>query len=412
MACDKRVIAAICGKRSGKSEVGAIKTIMTHEAKRKEYVYNQWIDPHLSVLIAPTMDMLRRLSMKKFLAYAQPFIKKYNRSLQEIEWYDGSLLYGLSADRPERIEGLKITGIAWIDEVIQCSENVFLELKARTADAKAQILCTGSLGPQIINPKSHWAYKYFKERPTDDTAVFEWRTIDNPYFPADEVERLRTELDPRTFRSMFEIDWDTLPIGAVYDEFGSDNLIQSYNVNENLETYITIDWGFAHNAAVLFIQYNRRTDTVYVFDEIVLNRLLLEKLYDKIMAKARAMGVNAWVCDIAGDQEREQIGRSNVGWFREKGIHFRMRRTAVNFGIALVRSYIKSASGKIRLYVNERGCPHTVDALRRYRYQEKNGVILNDNPIKKDDDPCDALRYFFINVLDSKLNTTSRMIQL
>ena len=383
---------------------------MIHEKTRKRKTRS--VDPHLSVLIAPTMDMLRRLSMKKFLAYARPFIRAYNRSTQEIEWYDGSLIYGISADRPERLEGLKISGVAWIDEVLQCSENVFLELKARTADSKSSILCTGSLGPQIVNPKSHWAYHYFKEKPTDETAVFEWRTIDNPYFPKDEIEELKKTLDPRTYRAMFEIDWDTLPIGAVYDQFSSDNLIQSYNYNPNIETYIAIDWGFAHNAAVLLIQYDRKHDTVYVFDEIVENRLLLDKLYDKIMAKILNYGINGWVCDIAGDQEREQIGRSNVGWFREKGIHFKMRRTAVGYGIAILRSFVKSASGKVRLYMHERNCPNTVDALRRYRYQEKNGVILNENPIKKDDDPCDALRYFFVNVLDSNLNKTSRMIQL
>lgn len=100
-----RVILAACGKRFGKTEMGAIKSIMMQETK-PNYSSGS-IDPYIGVIIAPTMDMLRRLSMKKFLSYAEPFIKNYNKSTFEVEWHDGSLVYGLSADRPQRIEGIK-----------------------------------------------------------------------------------------------------------------------------------------------------------------------------------------------------------------------------------------------------------------------------------------------------------------
>jgi len=100
-----RVIMAAGGKRSGKTEMGAIRSIMYQE--RKPNFQPKSVDPYIGVIIAPTMDMLRRLSMKKFLAYAKPFIKNYNKSTFEVEWHDGSLVYGLSADRPQRIEGIK-----------------------------------------------------------------------------------------------------------------------------------------------------------------------------------------------------------------------------------------------------------------------------------------------------------------
>lgn len=91
---------------SGKTEVGAIKSILWQE--QKPNYDHDGIDPFIGAIIAPTTDMLRRLSLKKFLAYAKPFIRSFNKSTHEIEWHDGSMIYGLSADKPHRLEGMKL----------------------------------------------------------------------------------------------------------------------------------------------------------------------------------------------------------------------------------------------------------------------------------------------------------------
>jgi hypothetical protein len=132
---------------------------------------------------------------------------------------------GLSADNPTRIEGIK-ANIIWCDEVFQMSEHMFLECMARVSDSRGVLICTGSLGVQYINPKQHWAYKYFKEFPDNETACFEWSTADNPHFPQDELERLRNTLDPQTFRAMFELNWDTIPKNAVYQDFDNDSVMK------------------------------------------------------------------------------------------------------------------------------------------------------------------------------------------
>lgn len=389
-----RIIGAFCGKRSGKTEVGAIKAIQWQEQK-PNFHYNG-NDPFIGVIIAPTNDMLARLSLKKFMLYAKPFIKKYTRNPHIIEWHDGSIVYGLSADRPERIEGIKANWI-WLDEVLQMSEQLFLECKARTADTKGYILATGSLGVQFINPKQHWAHQYFKEKPDKNTNTYEWNSIDNPYMPAEEIENLKETLDPVTFRAMFEIDWDTVPKYAVYDDFSEHNVVETYTYNPSLPTYVSIDWGWSHPMAVGFFQYDQSTDTVYLFDEIVKSKIKIEQLYNKIMAKPYR--ITGFCCDIAGNQEREQIGKSNVTWFKERGINFKYRKSAITYGIPIVRSYIKNVKGQTKFYVAS-NCKKSIDGLRQYRYNEKDGIIQNENPIKKDDDAVDMIRYFFVNFMD------------
>lgn len=395
-----RDIGVFAGKRGGKTEVGATKSILLQESKpNSKYFYPYTIDPYMGVVIAPTHEMLMRLSWKKFCAYADPMIIHQTKKPPEIKWHDDSEVIGVSGDNPSRLEGVKSAWI-WIDEIFQISEALYLEAKARVSDSEGTLLVTGSLGTQVINPKSHWAYKYFVEQKDPDVERYEWATADNPYFPVAEIERLRRTLDPMTFRQMFTIDWDVLPSSAVYGDFSDDNIIDDYHINPNLKIYCSIDWGWNHPMAVLFYQYDEKNDEVYLFDEIVESHLTLPGLWEKIINKG--FNIQEWSCDIAGNQEREQTGISNVQWFKSKGIKFKYRSTAVNYGVPIVRSYIMNTEGRRRLLISRR-CKKTIDGIKMYRYPEKDGKVINENPLKLEDDACDSLRYFAVNVLDPAL---------
>ena len=274
-------------------------------------------------------------------------------------------------------------------------EQIFLEAIARVSDTVGRIWITGSLGIQYTNPKNHWLYRRFKETTITDSEIFEWHTGDNPYFPKEELERLKYTLDGKSYRALFEINWDIQPSNVVYEDFSKENLLQEYKYDPLMETSVCIDWGFAHPAAALFFQYDPSKDRVILFDEIVQSKLLLEDLHNKILAKPYK--IHNWYCDIAGNQEREQTGYSNINWFRNKNIHFKFRTSAITHGITIVRAYIKNSKGQRRLYLVEPKVPKTIDGLRNYSYAEKNGMLVNELPVKKDDDVCDSLRYYFVN---------------
>lgn len=399
-----RIKGAFAGKRAGKTEVGAIQTIK-YLIEKPNYIPNG-IDPFLVLIIAPTHDMMRTLSLKKFLAYAKPFILKYNESRSELKWFDhdttpgGVEIMGMSADNPARIEGKK-ANVIWLDEIFQMSEQTFLEARARISDSKGYLICTGSLGVQYVNPKLHWAYKYFKENPDENTKCFEWATLQNPFYPQEELQSLKNTLDPRTFRQMFEIDWDVTPANAVYDSFDEGNITRGYVYNPNLKTYVAIDWGYAHPMACLWFQYDDKNDIVYLFDEIVMSGLTLDKLWG--MIKTRPYKIDGYCCDIAGNQEREQSAISNIRWFKEKyNVTFKFGRYNILPGVAFVRSYIKNGLGQSKFVIDEVRCPKTIDSIKMYKYPTKNGMISNENPEKLADDPVDALRYFFENFIRVK----------
>jgi PBSX family phage terminase large subunit len=400
-----RIRGAFAGRRAGKSEAGAIEAIVFAENKIGYKQSN--IDPYLGVIIAPTTDMLRRLSLQKLKAYAGNMIVEHHETHGEITWHNGTKILAISADKPQRLEGIKANFI-WVDESLQVKEQLFLESMARVSDTQGYIWCTGSLGVNFTNPKNHWAWKKFIDNPINGVEVFQWTTADNSYFPRDELERLKDTLDPRTYKQMFEISWDTPGTNTVYDEFSEINQIKSYVYDSKFPTYCVIDWGFAHPMACLFIQYDPILDRVYVFDEIVKSKLKIEGLYNLIMS--RGYNITQWICDIAGNQEREQTGISNVEWFKSKGIKFTYRTSAITHGISIVRSYIRNMKGVSRLFIDQDRCPKTLDGMLNYSYPEKQGAIVSENPLKQNDDAVDALRYYFVLKHDSLL--TANPVQM
>lgn len=388
-----RIKLAASGKRGGKTEIGAIHTIINLE-QRPGYIYSP-VDEYIAVIIAPTMDMLRRLSFKKFMGFSKPFRPIINRSHFEVKWPNGSIVYGISADRPERLEGIKANYI-WIDESLQVPEQIFTEALARVADTKGQIVLTGSLGVQYTNPKSHWVYRHFKQKPIADSEAFEWSTADNPHFPQEELERLKDTLDPQTYKQLFEISWDTQSTAMVYEQFSEANIIRGYRYNPELETSVCVDWGWTHPMSVGYFQYDPKKDIVYLFDEIFSSRMTINELWDRM--KSKPYRVHNYYCDIAGNQERELAGRSNTAWFKkEANVHFKYRQSGILHGISIVRSYICNARGQRKFYIDEVTCPHSVAGLKSYRYEEKNGMIVSEMPLKKDDDAVDMMRYYFVN---------------
>lgn len=426
---EPRAIGAFAGKRGGKTEVGAVGAGALHENDFARDWESTGIDPYIGVICAPTYDMLSRLSWKKFKNYWKHFIKRETKKPMVIEWHDSednseSLIYGISADNPGAIEGIKASWI-WIDEVFQVSEQFFLECLARTADCGGVVICTGSLGVQFVNPKQHWAYKYFKKTQFDGFMCIEWPSSENPHFSKEEIERLRTILDPKTFKAMFTITWDLTPVSAVYDEWDEANEITGYQFNPALETYICIDWGWSHPMSCGFYQYDRQKDHVYKFDEIFGSKIKLDDLYERILErpwiktvdKTRKeldqfgkevivpykyiTNITKWICDIAGDQEREQTGISNINHMESKyGVDFERCKSGILYGIGIVRSYIHNVVGERRFFVDTEKCPETISGIKRYMFPQKDGVITNENPIKVDDDAADETRYFFVNILD------------
>jgi len=391
---------AFAAKRSGKSEALYIDDIMKAD-EQPGYIDNGR-DPYIVAIVAPTDRMLRRLVWPKFRKMAQAFEEDFHKSDHIFYWNTNNTeIMGFTAEKISRMEGFKIHH-CHLTEVFQMKEEVIYEVIARISDSGGTLTMDGSLGTKFINPKATWPYKMFVENTYEDTDVFIWNTIDNPHFPKKELTRLKNNLNPKVFRALFEIDWSIASTSRVYEDFDEGNIVESYNYNKALPTYVTIDWGWTHPCACLFIQHNPRTGEVIIFDEIVQSKLKLEDLYSRIMAKGYRIA--GWSCDPSGKKEDERPALNNIKWFAQapRNISFKHRHSFINDGLVLVRNCILNGKGQKKFKVDRIRCPKTLDAVLNYAYPVKNGKLVNEMPEKDTgyDDPCDSFRMFFINFLN------------
>ena len=149
----------------------------------------------LGFVIAPTQNDVRFICFEGSTGLIETippqFIKKYNSTLFTIDFYNGSKLRGLSAEKPSRIRGANIS-YCWYDELssFQYPDSVFsqVEMALRKGDEyyKPKILISST--PKPI-PLIKSLIKRSEENDSDVT-VIRASSYDNPYLPQSFIEKI------------------------------------------------------------------------------------------------------------------------------------------------------------------------------------------------------------------------------
>lgn len=161
-----------------------------------------------------------------------------------------------------------------------------------------------------------------------------------------------------------------------------------------------MDFG-VRQAVVLWAVRDRASDVVYVVDERVTSGALIGDHVDAILKGAWPRP--AWIgVDPAGNQRSEQTGVSSIHAMRQRGLVIRACPSKVVDGIGLVRTRLRSASGRVSLLIHAR-CQTLIKALATYHYDPDRPE--RPTPVKDGSDhPADALRYMVLQ-LDGRFET-------
>jgi len=169
---------------------------------------------------------------------------------------------------------------------------------------------------------------------------------------------------------------------------------------QELRLFRSIDWGM--NVFVCLWLGVDKDGMVYLLDTYRAENAHLSQHADYIKSH-RLRDIEATYCDPAGRNRSDQTGKSNVEFFRERGIVCTYTLSAsgreVRNGIQLVRAALRSASGQVRFfYVANDNNRIFVKAMQNYRSRKVNALWIDApaEPQEFEHIP-DALRYFFVN---------------
>ncbi len=180
----------------------------------------------------------------------------------------------------------------------------------------------------------------------------------------------------------------------VFDDFDINRHVYRMSYDAGAELYRSFDFGYSNPLVCLLIQV--KGGLVQVLDEHVMVRKTIAEHAQMIKRKWR-WPVTGNYCDPAGRQRNDVTGSSVVDELVSFGICCESRSSRVLEGIELIRSYILSGDGIVRLLIDPK-CKRLIKALQMLRYKKVDGG-LSEMPEKdgEHDHLIDALRYFFVN---------------
>jgi len=144
---------------------------------------------------------LRRLGLQSDKDY------KENKTEKHFEFPDGTLVEFKSAHDPESLRGSGLD-LLWLDEAaIITNDDAWNIVVPSLADKQG-----GALFTTTPHGKNWYHQIFFEDEALDnpDIGRVEYRSIDNPYFPKKEWERLKRDYHPLLFKQEFEASFDAM----------------------------------------------------------------------------------------------------------------------------------------------------------------------------------------------------------
>jgi phage terminase large subunit len=314
---------------------------------------------HISI-VSETLPHLKRGAMRDFFKIIKQdnlYHEKYHNKTQNIYNIGNSIIEFFPADSGEKVRGAR-RDYLFINECDNITFETFNQLEVRT---KHQIYLD-------YNPSHEfWVHENLM-RPEVDYTFIKSTYRDNPYLDANIIKSIESRkfTDPQWWRVFGEGELGYSE-SIIFNHWKQTKSIPDGNVAYGL------DFGYNHPTALVKVTENDNKFFAeqLIFESHLTNQQLIERL------KQLNINRNA---EIFADYSRpEQIREIYLAGFNIKDANKDVKK-----GIDSVKSK--------ELYIHENSID-LIKELRTYSWKKDRNEKLIDEPVKINDDLCDALRY-------------------
>lgn len=388
----------VCGARSGKTRA-VLGGQLPYDAILQPGYFRRDINDgeNYGMLVCePTFKMVKLIAWKLVLNAIPPHLIIDKNETDRIVWVRG--VYGVSQivfasyeQGSEKIEGISLYR-SYLDECFQCPEPFYDEVLTRLGDRRGKLYMVGT-----PKPVSYIMERIIDKAPTSpDINMYHWKTVDNPYFPKDRLEKLKSLLPPKIFKRNFEASLDSFS-GQVYETFDRNIHLKVWDIQK--EDYKIIwgshDWGWTHNGS-MYIYGLRDDDCVDILHEVsepginlVRAGEMTEDTWFDYMKKYQDMYDDLFDYFFAGVDRPE-----NIDTLSGLGIRITGADNAVDEGIQFVMALMKpDKNGHSKLRIHAENCPKLAKKIPMLRFKENSDGTMSEQQLKRDDDECDSMRY-------------------
>lgn len=270
--------------------------------------------------------------------------------------------------------------LAYVDEITEIPETVFLMLEGRLSVPGAKLL--GTTNP---DGPAHWFKKKYIDNPELDLIHWDFNLEDNPTLDETYKKQIKASYSGLWYNRYILGQW-ALAHGAIYDCYDHDNEYENPFPAPNY--YIVgIDYGTtnATAAVLLAITPNKwpqiRVEAEYYYDSAKKGRSKTdEELVRDIKDFIGYKNISAIYIDPAAASLKIAL--------RQKDLPILDANNDVLLGIKICSKFIGGKN-----IVIHKGCTILREHLQSYAWDSKAADRGEDKPVKRDDHICDALRY-------------------
>lgn len=256
-ACKARFIMVTAGRRSGKTEIAkrkmAFRAMNAHRIDLPD-LYIPYQDPRF-LIAAPTVDQAKQIYWEdmKALIPAQFFWGRPNESIMSIRLVNGAMIRVTGLDRPARVEGVPWDGVL-LDEFADMKADVYsAHVEPCLADRRGFAWFIG-----VPEGRNHY-YELWKQAEAREVEALhagvepEWQRFNWPsadILAPEEIARLKTQVDPITFKQEYEGSFENFT-GRAYYNFDDRLHCRPLQYNPNLPLVFCFDFNISPGVAVV-----------------------------------------------------------------------------------------------------------------------------------------------------------------
>lgn len=294
-------------------------------------------------------------------------------------------------DNPEKIKSIKIAsgyfGIIWFEEKTEFTPAEIQNVKVSAMRGGSQFYVFESYNPP--SAKRHWCNTDART-PKKDRVVFHTTYLDIPRewlgeAILNEIEYTK-QTNERAYRNIFLGE----PTGTGLNIF--ENIELREITDEEIATfdyvYNGIDWGYYPDPfAFSTSSYNAAKQTLYIFDELYLNKRGNYEAFKDLTEHMEAHGMSIATDRITADSAEPK----SIADFRSWGGNV---RGAIK-GIGSRDTSFKWLQGLKKIVIDPRRCPRMADEFTLYEHEidKRTGEIMSGYPDGQPDHGIDTIRY-------------------
>lgn len=377
-----RINLAFGSVRSGKTLVSLLRWL---------YIVATAPDGAGLLMAAKTERTLRRNLLDLLLGLVEPEDFKLNAGIGEC-WIYGKRIYLVGAN-DERAEN-KIRGItlyaAYCDELTLFPESFTQMLLSRLSVPGALLLAT-------TNPESPYHYvktKFIDRQSEINIKVWHFVLEDNLTLDPDFIADIKREYIPGTvwYRRMVLGEWTTAE-GAVFPFF-TDDPNDGFVINtlpDDLTTWIAaFDYGQVHPTVFLLAGYSISQQRWIVVKEFFTKEKVNSTYSEEFRREILDFNDGVELVEVVGDP-----GGGGVSLLRqlEADYPFLSVTAATKKDVSKELQDLATALFTHQIAIYRPGCPEGIKQLMGYVWDGKAKRGGKEEPVKINDDFCDALRY-------------------